>query len=49
MLDIKDFMLAQAQASPHVQFAYDLALRQVVFVNEAYAQVLRGTPTTALT
>jgi len=44
MLDIKDFMLAQAQASPHVQFAYDLALGQVVFVNEAYAQVLHGTP-----
>ena len=44
MPDIKDFLLAQAQASPHVQFAYDLALGQVVFVNEAYAQVLHGTP-----
>lgn len=43
MPDFAAFFLNQAQASSHIQFVYDVAAGRVVFVNEAYAQVLHGT------
>lgn len=42
MLNPGAFLLAQAQTSPLVQFIYDLASGQVVFVNAAYEWVLGG-------
>ena len=44
MPDYTALFTRQALASPHVQFVYDLAAGQVVFVNEAYRQVLHGNP-----
>ncbi len=38
------FFLAQAEASAHVQFVYDPANQRIVFVNDAYEQMLEGTP-----
>ena len=40
MPDYTVLFTRQALASPHVQFVYDLAAGQVVFVNDAYRQVL---------
>lgn len=42
MPQLTDFFAAQAEASPHVYFIYDLTARRVVFVNAAYEQVLSG-------
>ena len=42
MPDYTTLFTRQALASPHVQFVYDLTAGQVVFVNEAYRQVLHG-------
>ena len=42
MLDPAEFFLDQADASPHIQFIYDLTAQRVVFVNEAYERVLGG-------
>ena len=42
MNDFATFFLEQAEASPHVQFVYDLEARRVVFVNAAYQTVLHG-------
>lgn len=47
MPQLTDFFVAQAEASPHVYFIYDLAARRVVFVNAAYEQVLHGNPAQA--
>lgn len=44
MLDYTALFARQAEASAHVQFVYDLAAGQVVFVNAAYRQLLRGNP-----
>ena len=44
MPDYTALFTRQAVASPHVQFVYDLTAGQVVFVNEAYRQVLHGNP-----
>ena len=42
MLDPAALLLDQAEHSPHVYFAYDVRARRVVYVNGAYASVLRG-------
>ena len=42
MTDFATFFLEQAEASPHVQFVYDLEACRVVFVNAAYQTVLHG-------
>lgn len=43
MSDLAALFKEQAEKSPHVHFVYDLAIGRVVFVNQAYAQVLHGT------
>ncbi|WBO86542.1 PAS domain-containing sensor histidine kinase [Hymenobacter yonginensis] len=43
MLDFPSLFMAQVQASTQVQFVYDIAAGQVVFVNAAYGPVLLGT------
>ncbi|NVO86221.1 PAS domain-containing sensor histidine kinase [Hymenobacter terrestris] len=40
MTDFADFFFAQAVASAHVQFVYDLRAGRVVFVNAAYERIL---------
>lgn len=40
--DFAALFMDQAEASAHVQFVYDVAASRVVFVNDAYAQVLHG-------
>lgn len=42
MVDIEAFLREQAITSQQVHFIYDLAARQVVFVNAAYEWVLHG-------
>jgi len=42
MLTPAELFLDQAEASPHVQFLYDLTAGRVVFVNAAYERVLQG-------
>ncbi|MDQ2771284.1 MAG: ATP-binding protein [Bacteroidota bacterium] len=44
MPDYTVLFARQAVASAHVQFVYDLAAGQAVFVNEAYRHVLHGNP-----
>ena len=44
MPDYTALFARQAKASAHVQFVYNLAASRVVFVNEAYRQVLQGNP-----
>ena len=44
MPDFADFFLAQAAASPHMQFVYDLTAGRVAFVNAAYERVLHRPP-----
>ena len=44
MPDYTALFARQAEASAHVQFVYDLAAGQAVFVNEAYRHVLQGNP-----
>ena len=43
MLDFATLFKNQAEASAHVQFVYDLAAGQVVFINKAYEEVQLGT------
>ena len=43
MLDLLPIFMAQVNASSQVQFVYDIAAQRVVFVNQAYEQVLSGT------
>ncbi|WBA43498.1 PAS domain-containing sensor histidine kinase [Hymenobacter canadensis] len=43
MIDFPSLFMAQVKASAQVQFVYDIAAGQVVFVNAAYGQVLLGT------
>lgn len=43
MLDFASLFLAQVNASTQVQFVYDIAADRVIFVNQAYEQVLFGT------
>ena len=43
MLDFAPIFMAQVNASSQVKFVYDIAAGQVVFVNQAYEQVLFGT------
>ncbi|MGI4738571.1 MAG: PAS domain-containing sensor histidine kinase [Janthinobacterium lividum] len=42
MSEFSALLLEQAEANPHVQFAYDVAAARVVFINAAYEQVLGG-------
>ena len=44
MIDFTSLFARQAETSTHVQFVYDVTAGQVVFVNNAYRQVLRGNP-----
>jgi two-component system sensor histidine kinase VicK len=44
MPDFADFFRKQAEASAHIHFVYAVATGQVVFVNEAYQQVLGRVP-----
>ena len=43
MLDFLPIFMAQVNASSQVQFVYDIVAQRVVFVNQAYEQVLSGT------
>ena len=43
MLDFASLFMAQVNASAEVQFVYDIAAGRVIFVNQAYEQVLFGT------
>ncbi|WP_210518205.1 sensor histidine kinase [Hymenobacter terricola] len=43
MHDLAALFLAKVNASPQVQFVYDIAAGRVVFINQAYEQVLLGT------
>ena len=42
MSDFAALLRAQVEASPHVQFIYDVAAARVVFINAAYGRVLGG-------
>ena len=44
MPDYTALFARQAAASAHVQFVFDVVAGRVVYVNEAYRQVLRGNP-----
>jgi two-component system sensor histidine kinase VicK len=44
MTDFAALLRGQAEASPHIQFIYDVALARVVFINAAYGHVLGGNP-----
>ena len=43
MLDLASLFLAKVNASPQVQFVYDITTSRVIFINHAYEQVLLGT------
>lgn len=44
MFDFAAFFLAQAEASPRVQFVYNLTTSHLAFINSAYERVLGGHP-----
>lgn len=44
MSDFAALFRGQAEASPHIQFIYDVAAARVVFINAAYGHVLGGNP-----
>ena len=44
MVDLAAFLVAQAEASPYVQFVYNATSGQVDYVCEAYSHVFRGHP-----
>jgi len=43
MLDFASLFMAQVDASPQVQFVYDITTGRVTFINQAYESVLLGT------
>lgn len=47
MTDFTAFFMAQAEASAHIQFIYNVPQGRLVFVNAAYAAVLHGTASRA--
>ncbi len=47
MTNLAAFFMQQAEASPHIQFVYDVAAGRVLFINAAYHTVLGGGVLTA--